>query len=233
MGDSNSETALDLEQKPRLQKRDRGKPQPCDYRGCTGFHTVGEDCPACSKQCRNCGRRNHFTAVCKNKARNESNDMQGASYKFKPNSDLVKKTTEEEMDSSDDEFISQTVNHLSTVKHMKSISSTPRTVAMRMNDVDVRVEPDSGPDVNVMDEHQFKALSSRSAKKITLEASRMKLRMLQNELPEKGEFYTTLKNKTCETIAKVIVIRGHINSPPLICKDSLEELGILQICEDG
>ena len=110
------------------------------------------------------------------------------------------------MDSSDDEFISQAVNHLGTVKHVKSISSTPRTVAMRMNDVDVRVEPDGGADVNVMDEHQFKALSNRSAKKIPLEASRMKLRTLQNELPVKGEFYTTLKNKTRKTIAKVIVI---------------------------
>ena len=135
------------------------------------------------------------------------------------------------MDSSDDEFISRAVNHLGTVKHVKSISSTPRTVAMRINDVDVRVEPDGGADVN--DEHQFKALSNRSAKKIPLEASRMKLRTLQNELPVKGEFYTTLKNKTREMIAKVIVIRGHISSPPLICKDSLEELGMLQICEDG
>ena len=61
----------------------------------------------------------------------------------------------------------------------------------------------------------------------------MKLWTLQNELPVKGEFYTTLKNKTREMIAKVIVIQGHINFPPLICKDSLEELGMLQIYEDG
>ena len=113
--------------------------------------------------------------------------MQGASNKFKPNRDLVKKTTEEEMDSSGDEFINQTVNHLGTVKYVKSISSTPRTVAMRMNNVDVRVEPDSGADVNVMDQHQFKALSNRP-KKITVEASRMKLRTLQNKLPVKGDF---------------------------------------------
>ena len=65
-----------------------------------------------------------------------------------------------------------------------------------MNDVDVRVEPGSGTDVNIMEEHQFKALSNRSAKKIPLEASRLKLRTLQNELSVKGEFYTTMKNKT-------------------------------------
>ena len=59
--------------------------------------------------------------------------------------------------------------------------------------------------MNVMDEHQFKALSNRSAKKIPLEASRMKLRTLQNELPVKGEFYTTLKSKTRETIAKEVI----------------------------
>ena len=82
-----------IEQKSKLQERNRCKSHPCDYCGHTGFHTAGEDCPAYGKQCRNCGIWNHFAAVCKSKARNESNDIQGASNKFKPNRDLVKKTT--------------------------------------------------------------------------------------------------------------------------------------------
>ena len=32
--------------KPRLQEKDRFKPQPCDYCGQTGFHTAGKDCSA-------------------------------------------------------------------------------------------------------------------------------------------------------------------------------------------
>ena len=101
------------EQKPGLQERDRGKPALLLLRT-----KAGEDCPAYVKQCRHCGRRNHFAAVCKSKARNKSRDMPGASNKVKPNTDLVKKTTEEEMDSSDDEFISQAVDHLGTMKHV-------------------------------------------------------------------------------------------------------------------
>ena len=91
----------------------------------------------------------------------------GASSKFKPQRDLVKKTTEEEMDtsfSSDDKFMSQAVNHLSQVKNVKSFSNMVKTVALRMNEVDERVKPDSGADDNLMDEHQYKALLKRSEK---------------------------------------------------------------------
>ena len=91
--------------KPRLQEKDRFKPQPCDYCGCTGLQTAGKDCPVYGKQCRNCDRWNHLAAVCKSKTRNGSSDMPGTSNKyekqpekkFKPKRDLVKKTTEEEV----------------------------------------------------------------------------------------------------------------------------------------
>ena len=108
-----------------------------------------------------------------------------------------------------------------------------KTAALRMNEIDVRVEPYSGADVNLMDEHQYKALLNRSEKKPGLEVSKIKLSTLQNELPVKGEFVTTLRNKTCGTLAKIVVIRGHINSPPLISKGTLMELGMLEIREDG
>ena len=84
-----------------------------------------------------------------------------------------------------------------------------------------------------MDEHQFKALINRSVEKPTLEFSKIKLSTLQNNLPVKGEFITTLRNKTRGTLAKVVVIKGRINSPPLFSKTTLIELGMLQICEDG
>ena len=103
--------------------------KPCEYCGRTGFHKAGKDCPAYGKQCRNCDRWNHFAAVCKSRARNESSNMQGGSnHKYerkqtgKKSRDLVKKTTEYDTDSSfssDDEFISHAINHLSKVKKVK------------------------------------------------------------------------------------------------------------------
>ena len=83
----------------------------------------------------------------------------------------MKKTKEEEMDScllsSDGDFISQAVNHVSQVKQVKSCDAS-KTADIRTIDVDVRMEPDSGADVNLMREHQYKALQNRSRKKPTL-----------------------------------------------------------------
>ena len=43
-----------------------------------------------------------------------------------------------------------------------------RTVVVRLNDVDVVMEADSGADVNIKDEHQFKAFIHRTNDKPTL-----------------------------------------------------------------
>ena len=100
-----------------------------------------------------------------------------------------------------------------------------------MNGIAVSVEPDSGSDINIMDEHQFKALANRSTKKSVLHHSNM--RALQNDLQVKGEFRTILRNKNRGTEAKILVIKGRINSAPLISKSTSEELGMLMICTDG
>ena len=92
----------------------------------------------------------------------------------------VKRTTEEEdahkSRSSDDEFFCQAVRHLKQVKKIKT-DGEHRTVSEKI-DVDVRAEPDNGAEVNVMDEHLFKALTNRSSVKLTLQPSRVKLSTL-------------------------------------------------------
>ena len=40
--------------------------------------------------------------------------------------------------------------------------ATQKAVSVMINDVNVYVEPDSGADVNTMDEHQFKAFAHRT-----------------------------------------------------------------------
>jgi len=99
--------------------------------------------------------------------------------------------------------------------------------------VDVRAEPDSGADVNLMDEHQFKAFAKRSKTKPTLKPSSVKLATLQHKLEVKGEFETIIRNQTCGKAAKFIVVYGHINSPPLISKETLIQLGMMKIQSDG
>ena len=95
------------------------------------------------------------------------------------------------------------------------------------------MELDSGADVNLMDEHQFKALIHRSNQQHTLEISQTQLNTLQSKLSVKGEFTTVIRNKTCGAVTRFIVVRGRINSPPLIGKETLVELGMLQIRPGG
>ena len=66
-----------------------------------------------------------------------------------------------------------------------------------------------------------------------LNPSRDTLKTLQSDLTVKGEFITTLRNKNRGTQSKFLVIRGKMDSPPLLCKSTLLELGMLKIDPEG
>ena len=215
------------------------RPQPCEYCGLTGIHETGQDCPAFGKRCHKCHRRNHFSSVCQAQAASSNTYHQKKQGMKKQGQDKkkqkkhVKKTrveTDSEPDesndstgsdcetSSDDEYFAQTVKHLQQVKKIKQQNvNDSKTLMVQIDDVDVRVEPDSGADVNIMDEHQFKALINRSNNHPTLAQSKTKLNTLQSELPVKGEFHTIVRNETCGVRTKFVVLKGRNNSPPLIC----------------
>ena len=140
----------------------------------------------------------------------------------------IKKTTADhtESTSSDDEFFSQAAEHLAQGKKISQIgkdSGNYRTVVVRLNDVDVVMEADSGAGVNIMDEHQFKAFIRRTNDKPTLTDSNVKLRTPQHKLEVKGEFHTVISNQTCGKVTKFVVVSGRIHSPPLISKETLAE----------
>ena len=148
----------------------------------------------------------------------------------------VKKTTEAEETSSDSEddyiYLQQTAQHLHQVKKIRSGPSQD-TVLIRIGDIDAFVEPDCGASANVMDEYQFKALKHRSQEIKELEPRRDTLKTLQSDLTGKGEFTTTLLNKNQGTHSKFLVIQGKMDSPPLLSKSTLLELGMLKIDPEG
>jgi len=153
--------------------------------------------------------------VCKSKGPHSSRKGNDQKRDHKPpensrHKHRVKRTTEgEDADnstSSDDEFFCQAIRHLKQVKKIET-DGGDRTVSVKIEDVDVRAEPDNGAEVNVMDEHQFKALTNRSIVKLTLQPSRVKLSTLQSELHVKGEFTATIRNQTCGAVARFVVTR--------------------------
>ena len=118
----------------------------------------------------------------------------------------IKKTTEDaESTSSDDEFFGQAAEHLAQAKKVGRDGCKYRTVTVRLNDVDVPI----------------------------LEASKVKLHTLQHKLEVKGEFQTVIRNETCGKPVRFVVVFGRIQSPPLISKETLMDLGMLEIRPDG
>ena len=115
------------------------------------------------------------------------------------------------------------------IKMVRRPYSLEKTVPLMVNDNHIRAEPDTGAVANVMDEYQYRALQHRSEYDMELRNSQTKLRTLQNELPIKGGFDAVLRNQTCGKRTKFLVIKGRISSPPLICKNTLIELGMLRL----
>ena len=189
------------------------------------------------KKCHKCHKLNHFSSVCKSES-THSHKFRRQKQSKRKSSGRIKKTTEDaESTSSDDDFFGQAVEHLKQAKKIRVMGKNGddyRTVMVRLNDVDVLMEADSGADVNIMDEHQFKAFSHRTHDKPILANSNVKLRTLQHKLEVKGEFQTVIRNETCGKPTKFVVVSGRIQSPPLISKETLIALGLmLKIQPDG
>ena len=213
------------------QPQEYGTQQKCNK--CGYPHKQNERCPAFGKKCNRCNKWNHFASVCQSSKTSTSKQQQRSTYSRKTQPRQVRKTEEDESTSSDDEYFQNAVTVDLQTKKISNTSNTKKTILIRLDDVDVEVEPDSGSEVNLMDEHQFKALVNRSKSKLTLSPSKAKLNTLQHKLNVKGEFQTIIRNVTCGKHARFIVVHGHINSPPLISKHTLIELGMMKIQEDG
>ena len=118
------------------------------------------------------------------------------------------------------------------------MSTTSRCVQVKLNDVDVQMEADSGADVNIMDEHQLTSwtrtnLRHRLRVKPALQPSNVKLYTLQHKLDVKGEFHATIRNDTWGRLVTFVVVFGRIKSPPLIGKETLLGLRMLKIQPNG
>ena len=219
----------------RKQNQPREKSKQSKCRNCGYDHSKQDHCPAFGKRCNKCNKWNHFGAVCQS-----SSDK--TQYRPKPeyrgkdyaNKKRIKRAEEkEDSTSSDDEYFEKAVKSSLSAKNISDTGNDKKTITVILDDVDMKAEPDSGADVNLMDEHQFKTLSNRTKNKITLKPSKARLNTLQHELKVKGEFSTIIRNQTCGKEARFIVVYGRIHSPPLVCRDSLIQLGMMKIQQDG
>ena len=220
-------------QEQETRQRTSPSPRQCQY--CGYNHRRGDNCPAFGKRCRKCNKENHFSSVCRSTS-NTRGDTQKRDNGSNNQRKNIKRTTEEDSPiSSDDDYFVQAVTRSFQAKKIKATATQRRkqTVTVRLHDVDIHMEPDSGAEVNLMDEHQIQALLHRTAYKPTLEHCQIKLNTLQHPLHVKGKFETIIRNQTCGKPATFVVVKGRINSPPLLSKETLVDLGMLKIQPDG
>ena len=117
---------------------------------------------------------------------------------------------------SDDECYMQ---RLKTHHTSEKKTSQGKTCTVKINGNDTQVEPDTGSDTNIMDEHQFKKLQEK-APNVALKRSDIKLKALKEDLPVMGEADLFISNQT----HTVSTIKGKMDSPPLIGRQTLEDL---------
>ena len=131
--------------------------------------------------------------------------------------------------SSDEDFIQHLRIRQTTRVNKRKISNT---CTVYINDVETQIEPDTGSDANIMDEEQFARLQ-KLRPEIRLKKSRTKLRALLQDIPVLGECSVTIKNQTRRTRTRIIVIKGKMDSLPLIGRPTLSNLGMVLIDETG
>ena len=242
----------------KTQFGNRSHQGPCGRCGNPKEH---QNCPAIGVTCNNCGKKNHFARVCLGKTKPTPETYTRRQFQPRPkpryesnSREQTKPNTRGKRDdsrisqfpkapiprskhlefiqcnddiSSDEEYF---INHLKT--HHTSQSDSWKTCTIQINGISTEVEPDSGSDTNIMDEIQFKSLQQQ-APEITLNATNVKLKTLTEELPVTGAATVEMSNQTHTVRAKLIVIKGKIDSPPLIGRKTLEALGMLLIDETG
>ena len=101
---------------------------------------------------------------------------------------------------------------------------------VKINDLPIETEPDTGSDANIMDEEQFQQLQ-KMRPEIRVKKSRTKLRARLQDIPVLGECSVIIKNQIRQTRTRIIVIKEKMDSLPLIGRPTLSNLGMVLIDE--
>ena len=225
--------------------------KPCGR--CGRKHT--QKCPAFGATCTACGKRNHYANVCRSKPQEKKGyrpqqdkprypkdprtrrDQRGGRNFRRPNKRNGKvhqvsghEEIDRKSDSSDTSGDECFIHHLKI--HKATSQGIQKTCTIFINGIETTVEPDTGADTNIMDEHQFRKLQTERPE-MTLQESTIKLKALNHDLPIMGECTVKLENQTRVITAAIVVVKGKIDSLPLLGRPSLDELGMLKIDETG
>ncbi len=215
---------------------------PCGYCGKAGVHPPGKDCPAFGRRCRQCGRYGHFSDVCRGGSYRRPHRGRG---RGRPHKAAIRRcpeadTEQEDSPESEEEFLGKaakhlSINHIEKSRAMKKISKAEwdATVHVEIGGVAALMEPDSGSFANIIDEKQYRALKKAGCHMSEMRKPHTGIKTIQTEIQPIGEFSTVINNKYEEINTSVIVIKGRMDSPPILSRRASEKLGFISIDKEG
>ena len=123
-------------------------------RNCGGLYTHTNHCPAKGKQCKKCGKQNHFAKVCRSKPEQKENPpaSQGNRYKHKLKKP-VKPLRNIEHEKYDTESSDSDENYLYAVTN----TTTPK-VNVKICQHSFKATVDTGASINVIDQNTYAKL---------------------------------------------------------------------------
>ena len=166
-----------------------------------------KNCPAFGKECDTCGKKGHFARLCNKK-----------------------ETKAVEADSSsdtDDDYVLAAVRKEKEINAVGCKKVETRTT-VGINDVPVRMQIDSGADVNTVTEEDF---SGRLKEKVTLVPTRARLFPYKSKTPLEllGKFTASVSTKKGYDVADFYVVKGDSRSGSLLGAATAISLGLLKI----
>ncbi len=154
-----------------------------------------------------------------------------------PEEEVETEDGEEEIEE-DEEFIRRAVSHMSVIRKIQEVKKISQqewdaAVKVKKDGVSALVEANSGTFACIMDEHQYKALKKRGSRIKDLQPPSIGVKTIQCKLTPVGEFQTTIGNKHRTIEATFTVIKGKMDSPPLLSKEASIDLGFLKFYREG
>ena len=119
--------------------------------------------------------------------------------------------------------------HMTQIYKINLFDENPRYIKVQVEDVMLMTEADSGTDFNDMSLKQYSDFRKETATGLDLTRSKIKLKMLTHDLSVMGEFPATIQNKTSSIETTFIVIKEETALMPLLGRETLTRLGMLQI----
>ena len=177
-------------------------------------HTRTGACPAKGKTCNNCGKSNHFAAVCRgksNQTRVPRNQTYNSSRKHKPTN---LKTLDTESNSSDDDYLYAVTNQ----KHNNKVDVTVGGAKFK------RIV-DTGATINVIDQDTFNKMQD-----ITLNRTSTKAFAYNTKSPVEfiGKFEAVIETRKRISVATFYVARSP-SSGNLLSLSTAQDLGLVSL----